>query len=212
MNVIPLINKTDEHGKKIVWEQGDYSISVNSLPIPSYITLWYKGERMGSFYVDLITKNGKKWYKVSSVHINERHKGNGLGKKMYQVLLSIPNEIEGIYSYLPDRSNKKQIPKIYNSLGGYVEDGDYAYIPKLKESKVMNNFEKALDVLQEKCEGKVCAGKDKEKDVAGSDVEMKKKLKELKKKITDHDKESTEYKKIDKTIKDIEKKLAACKK
>lgn len=205
MNIIPLINKTDEHGKKIVWEQGDYSIAVNSLPEPSYITLWYQGERMGSFYVDILNKSGKKWYKVSSVHINQQHKGKGLGKKMYQVLLSIPNDVEGIYSYLPDRSNKKQIPKIYSSLGGYVEDGDHAYIPKLKESKTMNNFEKTLAVLQEKCEGGKCKDK-KDDDAAGSDIDMKKKLKELKKTITNHDKDSTEYKKIEKTIKDLEKK------
>lgn len=207
MNIIPIIDKTDEHGKKIVWEQGDYSIAVNSLPIPSYITLWYQGERMGSFYVDIINKSGEKWYKVSSIHINNNHKGKGLGKKMYQVLLSIPNEIKGIYSYLPDRSNKKQVPAIYNSLGGYVKDGDYAYIPKLKESKTMNNFEKSLVTLQEKCEDKKC--KD-DKDVSGSDVDMKKKIKELKRSITNHDSNSKEYKKIDTTIKELEAMLKKC--
>ena len=47
---------------------------------------------------------------------------------MYKTLL---NHIlyDGIVSYLPDRINKKQIPSIYKSLGGYIKD-DYAIILK----------------------------------------------------------------------------------
>lgn len=47
---------------------------------------------------------------------------------MYDILISmIGDDIKGLYSYLPDRVNKKQIPKIYKRYKTIIK-GDYEII------------------------------------------------------------------------------------
>jgi len=56
-----------------------------------------------------------------------------MGLLLYQVALKyIRNDISGLYSYLPNRDNKIQVPNIFKRLNGYIVDGDHAFIEKKK--------------------------------------------------------------------------------
>lgn len=123
--------KKDENEDKKVWKKDDYSIYVNDLKNATYVSLFKDNKKIGSLstggtYID----DNEKWLKVSLADILKGYRGYGLGKQLYIILLKYSNpEYKGIVSYLPDRYNKKQIPKIYNRLGGYTID-DYAFIPR----------------------------------------------------------------------------------
>ena len=108
---------------------GWFAITINRIPNPSCLTLFLNGKAIGRMFTDTFNRKGKSYMRIRSVEIPARVRGKGLGKEMYKVLLAT-TDTEGIISYLPDRSNKKQVPGIYRSLGGRVEDGDWAIIPK----------------------------------------------------------------------------------
>ena len=118
--------------KNIIWDNTMFFIAVNSLNNPTYFTLWTdENKKIGVLSLSLITKPQTKWMKVDTVDIDSNYRGEGLGVELYrQALKVLPNEVDGIYSYLPNRSNTKQVPAIYKKLGGYIEDGDHAYLPK----------------------------------------------------------------------------------
>jgi ribosomal protein S18 acetylase RimI-like enzyme len=130
----------DEHGKNIVYDDGSYRIAVDDDKDARYITLWHKEEVKGKEYwakrgyLDAwITKmnykdhNGK-YLSIRSVEIEPKYRGRGYGKKLYKALFDFSGEnVQGIFSYLPNRVNKKEIPKIYNKLGA-VTDNDYQFI------------------------------------------------------------------------------------
>jgi predicted GNAT family acetyltransferase len=121
--------RTDEHGRNIVWENGDYEISFShGSRRHYYIALWDKstGKKVGELYASLENKDVPDGYlSVDNVKIDKKHRGKGLSKEMYQAVIDFSDEaVKGISSYLPDRINEKQVPRIWNRLGGTVE-GDY---------------------------------------------------------------------------------------
>ena len=70
----------------------------------------------------------EKYYKVSGIEIQPLHRNKGFGKTMYNILIEMRgSDIKGLYSYLPDRVNKKQIPSIYKRYNTITE-GDYEII------------------------------------------------------------------------------------
>jgi ribosomal protein S18 acetylase RimI-like enzyme len=128
----------DEYGNYVVYNQNDYKILVNDKKSPTYITLWYfqnnKWEKVGALNVNISEvrfKNDndfKKYYKVSEIEINPKHRGLGFGKMMYDILIDMRgDDIKGLYSYLPNRINKKEIPKIYRKYKSFIEN-DYEII------------------------------------------------------------------------------------
>lgn len=125
--------RNDEYGKNIVWENGDYYIAVDSEEDAKYISLWYDNKKIGFLTaqkginrIDGISPDDI--LLVGKVEIDKKHRGNGLSKPMYKALIDFSaNNIKAIASYLPDRVNKKQVPNIWNSLGGKTEN-DYDYI------------------------------------------------------------------------------------
>jgi hypothetical protein len=135
----------DEHGKNIVYEYGDYRIAVNNPKDAEYITLWYKEKenkwkKCGYLETSTINNGGKKFLKINMIHIDTPHRGKGYSNKLYQALIDFSNdEISGIYSYLPNRSNHKQVPKIYKKYGAKTVDGDHQFI-YFKENKMITEF------------------------------------------------------------------------
>ena len=128
----------DEFGNHMVYKKGDYKILVNSEYSPTHITLWYdnyKGwEKIGTLTVNVSERrfdfdtDFEKYYKVSEIEIKPQHRNKGFGKLMYNILIEMRGkEIKGLYSYLPDRVNKTQIPSIYKHYKTIIE-GDYEII------------------------------------------------------------------------------------
>lgn len=117
--------------KLILWDNGEYYIATGN-STNTYLTVWSsENKNVGLLDSSIINKDGSKRAKINMVRIQPVAKGNRLGLQLYKTLLEwLPNEVKGIYSYLPDRSNRKEVPKIYNRLGGYIVDGDHAYIDK----------------------------------------------------------------------------------
>ena len=114
----------DGFSNHMVYKRGDYKILVNSPSSATHITLWYdnyKGwEKVGALTVNISERrfdfdnDFEKYYKVSEIEIKPQHRNKGFGKLMYNILIELRNpNIKGLYSYLPDRVNKTQIPSIY---------------------------------------------------------------------------------------------------
>ncbi len=121
---------TDKWGKSIVWERDEFKIAVSDLINPTRISLWVNDKNIGNLYLSTIPYKieNRKYYKISSIEIDKKWRGMGLSTELYKVALDHITA-DGIVSYLPDRINKKQIPKIYKRLGGEII-GDYAIINK----------------------------------------------------------------------------------
>jgi hypothetical protein len=124
MNENKYIPTKDEFDNDVVYKKGDYKILVNSLKSPTHISLFYdnyKGwEKIGALSVHISERkftfdvDFEKYYKVSEIEIKKEHRNKGFGKIMYDILIKMSGEnIRGLYSYLPDRVNKTQIPSIY---------------------------------------------------------------------------------------------------
>ena len=132
----------DEHGKNIVYETGDYKIAVDDPENARYITLWCEGERRKVGFLDAWEsemsfkgRNGK-YLSIKNINIEPKHRGRGFGKKMYQALIDFSSDdIKGIFSYLPNRNNKKQVPNIYRNMGSKTEN-DYEFIDFVKERMI----------------------------------------------------------------------------
>lgn len=120
---------TDKYGKLIVYDEGDYKIAVSDNNNPTRISVWKEDKNIGNMYNQVTKYKGEKYLKVSSIDIDKKYRGLGLGKELYRVALKY-TDTKGILSYLPDRINKNTVPSIYKSLGGVIEDGDYAIIYK----------------------------------------------------------------------------------
>lgn len=127
---------TDEYGKNIVYDDGSHRIAVDDPKDAAYVTLWRekKGKwiKVGAIdawksEMNYKDRNGK-YLNIAQANIDKNSKGKGYGSKMYQALIDFSAQnIAGIYSYLPNRVNKKEIPKIYKKFDSEI-DGDYDII------------------------------------------------------------------------------------
>jgi len=119
--------------KNVVYSTKDYKIAVDNVNNARYITLWFVNSlfeldvKVGSL---ALYKTEDDFLKVQEIDIQKSHRGKGMATKMYLMALKYSaDNIKGIKSYLPDRVNKRQIPKIYKRLNGKIK-GDWAYIYK----------------------------------------------------------------------------------
>jgi ribosomal protein S18 acetylase RimI-like enzyme len=128
----------DEFGNYMAHRGGNYKILVNSEYSPTHITLWYNNyggwQKVGALTVSISERrfsfddDFKKYYKVSEIEIKPQHRNRGFGKMMYKILIEMRGgDIRGLYSYLPDRVNNKQIPSIYGHYKSIIEN-DYEII------------------------------------------------------------------------------------
>jgi len=131
---------TDDGNKLVVYQTKDYKISVDDINNAKYISLWFVNPL---FDLDVkvghlaLSKTEDGFLKVQEIDIQKQHRGKGFSTLMYLMALKYSSEnIKGIKSYLPDRVNKRQVPKIYKKLNG-KNIGDWAYIFK---SDNLENF------------------------------------------------------------------------
>lgn len=123
----------DDGNKLVVYQKNNYKIAVNNVNDADYITLWrkdavsQKDKKIG--YLKL-NKTEDGFLKISEVSIEKNERGLGFGLELYRTALKYSSDdVLGIKSYLPDRSNKAQVPKIYRRLKA-IEKDDWAYILK----------------------------------------------------------------------------------
>jgi GNAT superfamily N-acetyltransferase len=144
--------RIDKHGKFIVWENDDYFIAVDDENDARYITAWYKSDsgsdkkigvldawktNLSSSFID--EEDAGSYLSIRSIDIDSKHRGRGIGKQMYRELLKWSDDnVKGIFSYLPNRVNNKQIPSIYRHFNS-INKPDYQIIVK---SKNEGNFER----------------------------------------------------------------------
>jgi hypothetical protein len=128
---------TDDGNKLVVFNEyrnyNPYKIAVDDVNDANYITLWKtdtntgKDKKVGSLKLNQTPDD---FLSVSEISIDRNSKALGLGLEMYKIALKYSsNKIKGIKSYLPNRSNKRQIPKIYRKLNS-VKEGDWDIIYK----------------------------------------------------------------------------------
>jgi len=128
----------DDFGNYMVYKKGDYKILIDTQYSPTHITLWYnnyeKWEKVGALTVNISQRrfdfdnDFEKYYKVSEIEIKPQHRNKGFGKIMYNILIEMRGkDIKGLYSYLPDRVNKTQIPSIYKHYKTIIQN-DYEII------------------------------------------------------------------------------------
>lgn len=121
------------NGKHVVWSDGNYRIAVNIPDDATFVTLWTdSNERVGSLATRNISKYPN-WLSIRNVYIEPKHQGIGLGFQMYRLLLKNLNpNLKGLIGYMPDVTNKRQIPAIYRKLGGYPDpdNSDVILVPR----------------------------------------------------------------------------------
>jgi predicted GNAT family acetyltransferase len=170
---------TDDGNKLVVYKTKDYKIAVDNVDKARYLTLWF----VNSLY-DLDVKVGylalyeseDGFLKVQEIDIQKQHRGKGLSKLMYLMALKYSSDnVKGIKSYLPDRVNKKQIPKIYKKLNA-KNDGDWSYILK---SDNLNNFKSGGRTISQTPAPKKdqIYGSDKNKEGSAKDTSSAKHIK-----------------------------------
>jgi len=109
-----------------VWSDNDYTIELSSF---RKIKLRYKGKVVGFISTCGEHPEGMGFLNIGQTYLDTEHRGKGLGKQMYiQLLKGIP-KWNGISSYLPNRINQTEIPKIYKSLNETIL-GNWAFIIK----------------------------------------------------------------------------------
>jgi predicted GNAT family acetyltransferase len=134
----------DEHGKPIVYADADVRISVNDEQDATFIVFyrkiyekrrgvtkeyWMKSGWLRGDRTDFNLEDRKGTYlSIRSVEVPKKYRKRGFGKMMYQILADFSgNDVCGICSYLPNRHNKRAVPKIYKRFGA-ITDGDYQFI------------------------------------------------------------------------------------
>jgi len=166
----------DENGNNIVFEKGDYRISINNPNNATLSTLWHKETVKGKdywakrgvlranvadrrFYGD---KDFLDYLKISEVEIEKEHRGQKLGYQLYKAVIDFRGDnIVGMFSYTPSRINKKEVPSIWKRLGGKeaIGEADYQLIRfDKKESKVKPLKEAEKDVDTNPSEAQIDAG------------------------------------------------------
>ena len=124
------------HGRNIVWKRDDIEITVDSIDDAKYIALWdlnAVGRNKVGFLIlsNIRIYKGEEYRKLDTVEIEPKYRNSGYGLLLYKVALKyLKANIDGIFSYLPDRVNKKEVPRIYKKLNSWNDGGDYEYIKK----------------------------------------------------------------------------------
>ena len=134
----------DENGNSIVFENGDYRISVDRPNNARKAILWHKEEVSGKIYWAkrgvLNTSLSELRYqeegdtdfvdylKISEVEIEKEHRGKGYGNQLYKAIIDYKGDnIVGLLSYTPNRVNKSQVPSIWKKFGGRTLKGNEDY-------------------------------------------------------------------------------------
>jgi len=125
-----LLYQDENHGA-IIYDDGFYKISVNDINDAKYFQLYDDTwKRIGVLetrvkYLDDYHGYSGKFLAVHAIYIDKPHQDKGFGLKMYKLLQTYSaDDVIGFLSYLPDRANKKVIPKIYSHFNNVIVE-DY---------------------------------------------------------------------------------------
>ena len=119
------------NGKHVVDTVGNFRIVVDDPTDATYVTAWTPdNKRVGSLSTrSLPGKIGRQYLGIGTVEVAPKYRGSRLGTAMYRALLQcLAPKWDGVASYLPDRANKRHVPKIHRRLGGFHPEGDLDYI------------------------------------------------------------------------------------
>jgi ribosomal protein S18 acetylase RimI-like enzyme len=134
--------------KHVVAFRRGYRIVVDDPNDASYVTVWTNdNKKVGSLSTrgKMPHKELNEYLNIAVADVDVKHRKQGLGLAMYKALINhMHPRWKGIGSYLPDRSNKKQIPKIYQKLGGKIIDDDYMIVDR---ANLMENDREHQDTL-----------------------------------------------------------------
>lgn len=122
----------DEHGKNIVFDDGNYWIVADTLDNAEYITLWYNGKKVGSLGTRNYGAPYTDYMGVGSVDIDPKHRNQGYASKMYQALMKyMHKKYKGLITWLPDLMSAK-IKNWYISRGAKYAGDDYLILDRNK--------------------------------------------------------------------------------
>lgn len=129
--------KVDSLGRKLIWQDSNYKISVDSYSHPTVfrlLTKATKGEKkIGELVCSEKTMFGKKYISLNYVNVFDEHKGAGYSFKMMNCLISMLSEdIEGIITNFDNRIDPKPVKKLFTSLGGFKNSFGYLEIKNPK--------------------------------------------------------------------------------
>lgn len=120
--------KVDQYGKYIIWENGDYMVSVNDPGYADYVSLWFKGKKVGEQTTTKIAGADKNYLGLRGAEIDRKHQGQGFFKVMLRALMDNMNKkYKGLVGYVPDLASSKTI-NFFNKYGNV--DGDYYYLER----------------------------------------------------------------------------------
>ena len=142
---------TDKYGKLILWKRGDTMIASDGYG--TYFTVWDgPTKKIGSLELRSSRDPETKGYlQVQTVEILPKYRGLGLGTQLYKVALqNISSEYKGIASENVQRSNKKQVPKIYKRLGGKELPSGNILLDKIKQFAKGGTTENQIEKLLKK--------------------------------------------------------------
>jgi hypothetical protein len=109
----------------IVWNKGDYSVKLDDLEDPRYVSLFYNDTKVG----DMSTRHipgYRNFLSPNDIQIDKDHRGNGLAYWMFKILFdNLSNKYDGLIFHRPEITNKVQIPKVLERLGVEVLDDDH---------------------------------------------------------------------------------------
>jgi|694.fasta_scaffold00239_53 hypothetical protein len=155
----------DANGNKIVFEKGDYRISVDNDNNAKKAVLWHKEIVNGKEYwakrgvlnanisesrfSEEGDKDFQKYLKISEVEIEKEHRGNRLGQELYKALIDYAgSDVKALISYTPSRVNKREVPNIWKRLGArqMKDNADYQVIDLNKQTNlgILGNVAKSL--------------------------------------------------------------------
>jgi ribosomal protein S18 acetylase RimI-like enzyme len=145
------LNENSElwNGKDVVAFRRGYRIVVDDPNDAEYVTVWTDAnKKVGSLSTrgKLPHKELNDYLNIALADVDVKHRKQGLGLAMYKALINhMHPRWKGIASYLPDRSNKRQIPKIYQKLGGKIIDDDYMIVDRANLMENDREHQKTLD-------------------------------------------------------------------
>lgn len=131
--------KVDSVGRKLIWQDSNYKIAVDSYLHPNVLRLITDAtigeKKVGELVCNEKNIFGKKYISLTYVNVDNEHKGAGYSFKMMNCLIAILSEdIEGIITNFENRINPKPVKKLFKTLGGFKNSFGYLEIknPKRK--------------------------------------------------------------------------------
>lgn len=126
-----MLNRIIEYKQSnLVYSNGDYEILLKRQKSSVLLELIFNGQIIGYLGASIQKKKfsfdegPQNYYVVGQVAIKKNHRGKGLGKLMYKILIDTRSpDIKGLCSLISGRVNTLQLPKIYSNYDTVIKGG-----------------------------------------------------------------------------------------